>query len=114
MANDFVGMQVCPYCDECMGVLIQQNLKEIPKKCCTSPEPCDKCKAKFEKDGVVPVWEVTNPGMRNPNYTGRRAFFHRSAIKDEALIEMMNTVGFLICDKQTMDEVVNHYKKLTN
>ena len=58
--NNFVGMQVCPYCNEPMGVLIHTHLREIPRVSCTGPEPCNACKAKFEKDDVVPVWEVSN------------------------------------------------------
>lgn len=112
--NNFVGMQVCPYCKEPMGILIQTHFKEIPQQSSTSPEPCDKCKAKFEADGVVPVWEVRNPGERNLDYTGRYAFFRRAAVKDPAMIKMMEDVGFLICDTETMDAVARDLSKRLN
>lgn len=103
--NNFVGMQACPYCKQCMGVLIHTHLREIPRVSCTSPEPCDDCKKKFEADGVVPVWEVRNPGKPNPDYTGRYAFLRREAVKDPALIKMMKEVGFLMCDESVLDAV---------
>lgn len=101
--NNFVGMQMCPYCKEPMGILIQQNLKEIPRTCCTGPEPCDECKKKFKADGTVPVWEVRNPGKPNPDYTGRYVFFLREAVKDPAMIKMMEDLGFLMCDESVID-----------
>lgn len=99
--NDFIGMQMCPYCNEAMGILIDRNLKSIPKMACTGPEPCDKCKEKHKNDSVVPMWEAERT-YKGLDFTGRYIFFKRAAVIGKEFINMMNTVGFLVCDKETM------------
>lgn len=45
------SMDCCFYCGEVTGIALMGKLKndeEAPKECCTSLEPCDKCKEKYK------------------------------------------------------------------
>ena len=44
------SIDVCFYCGESKGIILFGKLKgdtEAPRECCTSVEPCDKCKEKY-------------------------------------------------------------------
>ena len=50
--NDFVALDVCPYCGQPKAIAIHKNLKSLPQPCMTSPEPCDTCKVRFTKTSI--------------------------------------------------------------
>lgn len=113
--HEFVGMDMCIYCGECKQLLLQPNFfrgadgkmhpkKGIQRTQCTGPEPCDKCKKKFEEDGVFPMIEA-HPGEDGAPVFGRRfVFIKREALGPE-FIEFGEKHGFVICDHQTMDQI---------
>ncbi len=120
--HEFVGMDICIYCGECKQLLLQPNFfrdadgEMIPKKGIkrtqsTSPEPCNECKKKFEKDGVVPMIEATR-GEHGPIFGQRVIFIKRDAIQGQEFIDFMNKHGFLICEPEFMDQIEG--QKLVN
>ena len=91
--HEFVGMDVCIYCGECKQLLLQPEFfrgadgemhpkKGIRKTQCTSPEPCDACKKKFEEQGIVPMIEAEH-GLKGPIFGNRYMFVNRNAIQGE-------------------------------
>ena len=117
--HEFVGMDMCIYCGECKQLLLQPNFfrdgngEMIPKKGIkrtqsTSPELCDACKKKFEEDGVVPVYEATR-GKQGPIFGKRYVFIHRESVQGEEFIEFMNNHGFLICEPEVIDHILQHH-----
>ena len=109
--HEFVGMDMCIYCGECKQLLLQTKfghngkpVKGLSKYQSTGPEPCDKCKKKFEEDGVFPMIEA-HPGENGAPVFGRRfVFIKREALSPE-FIEFGEKHGFVICDHQTMDQI---------
>lgn len=109
--HEFVGMDMCIYCGECKQLLLQTKfghngkpVKGLSKYQSTGPEPCDKCKKKFEEDGVFPMIEA-HPGENGAPVFGRRfVFIKREALGPE-FIEFGEKHGFVICDHQTMDQI---------
>lgn len=116
--HEFVGMDVCIYCGECKQLLLQPEFfrgadgemhpkKGIRKTQCTSPEPCDACKKKFEEQGIVPMIEAER-GPKGPIFGNRYMFVNREAIQGEEFIKFMNTHGFVICEPEFMDQLIKH------
>lgn len=116
--HEFVGMDMCIYCGECKQLLLQPNFfrgadgqmhpkKGIQRQQCTSPEPCDKCKEKFKKDGVVPLYEATPDEITGQPIFGKRyLFIKREAVKGPEFIKFMDEHGFLLCDAETIDALI--------
>ena len=80
--HEFVGMDMCIYCGECKQLLLQTRfdrngkpLKGLSKFQSTGPEPCDKCKKKFEEDGVFPMRRCIQACRLCPN----RPYPHKPA-----------------------------------
>ena len=113
--HEFCGMDMCIYCGECKQLLLQTRFfngkpaKGLRKFQSTGPEPCDKCKKKFEQEGCVPMIEA-HPDERTkmPVYGRRYVFIRREAIKGQEFIDFMNKNGFLICDHETMDKLTEN------
>ena len=103
--NNFVGMDMCPYCNEPKAILIHQHMKEIPQHCMTSPEPCDKCKAKFEADNVVPVWSTFIDAKGKMQFNNEYFFIKRESVRTQPLIKMMNDCGFLVMKEEEFIKV---------
>ena len=109
--HEFVGMDMCIYCGECKQLLLQTRfdrngkpLKGLSKFQSTGPEPCDKCKKKFEEDGVFPMIEA-HPGENGAPVFGRRFVFIKREVLGPEFIEFGEKHGFVICDHQTMDQI---------
>lgn len=114
--HEFVGMDICIYCGECKQLLLQPEFfrgadgemhpkKGIKRTQSTSPEPCDVCKKKFEEQGIVPMIEAER-GPKGPIFGNRYMFINRDAIQGEEFIKFMNTHGFLICEPEFMDKLI--------
>lgn len=117
--HEFVGMDMCIYCGECKQLLLQPEFfkaadgnmypkKGIKRIQSTSPEPCDACKKKFEEEGVVPVYEATR-GKQGPIFGKRYIFIARESVKGKEFIEFMNKHGFLICEPEVIDHILQHH-----
>lgn len=81
--HEFVGMDMRIYCHEPKQLLLQTQFfkdakgemkprRGIRKYQSTSPEPCDKCKKKFEEDGVVPDF---NSPIGKPKRKSLKSYF---------------------------------------
>ena len=103
--NNFVGMDMCPYCNEPKAILIHQHMKEIPQHCMTSPEPCDKCKAKFEADNVVPVWSTFTDAKGKMQFNNEYFFIKRDSVHGQQFIDMVNKLGFLVMKEEEFIKV---------
>lgn len=76
------SMDICFYCGEVTGIALMGKLpgdKEAPRHCCTSVEPCDKCKEKY-KDYVL---IVEMPNEEKPTPTGRWFALKKEALQPE-------------------------------
>ena len=121
--HEFVGMDLCLYCNEVKQLLLQPNFfrsgdEMIPKKGIrktqiTSPEPCDKCKEKFKKQGIVPMIEAER-GEHGPIFGKRYVFIKRKAVKEKEFKDFMNKHGFLICEPEVMDMIVKESNEVAN
>lgn len=123
--HEFVGMDICIYCHEPKRLLLQTQFfkdasgkmkprKGISKYQATSPEPCDKCKKKFEEDGVVPTIEATR-GPKGELIFGQRYIFgKRDAIQGQEFIDFMNKHGYLVCEPNFIDTVLSEQKEQMN
>ena len=123
--HEFVGMDMCIYCGECKQLLLQTQffkdangemkpMKGIHTHQPTSPEPCDKCKKKFEEDGVVPMIEATRGYKGEPIFGKRYIFMRREAIRGQEFIDFMNKHGYLICEPEFIDTVLAKHKEQMN
>lgn len=120
--HEFVGMDICIYCGECKQLLLQTKfghngkpVKGLSKYQSTGPEPCDKCKKKFEQEGCVPMIEAhPDEHTGQPVFGQRYIFMKREAIKGQEFIDFMNKHGFLICDHQTMDMFIQKMNGQSN
>lgn len=117
--HEFVGQDICIYCGEIKQILLQTKFyngkpaKGLKQMQATSPEPCKKCKEKFEKDGVVPVYEATR-GEKGPIWGKRYVFMKREAVEGKEFIDFMNKHGFLICEPELIDEIIKQQKENNN
>ena len=103
--NNFVGMDMCPYCNEPKAILIHQHMKEIPEHCMTSPEPCDKCKERFERDNVVPVWSTFIDAKGKMQFNNEYFFIKRDSVHGQQFLDMMNKLGFLVMKEDEFAKV---------
>ena len=117
--HEFVGMDLCIYCNEPKGLVLQtrfnQNgkpMKGVSKEQYTSPEPCDDCKKKFDEMGVYPMIEG-HPDERTgqPVFGNRYTFIRKEGVVGEDFKRFAEKNGFLICDEETMDKI---FKEHTN
>jgi hypothetical protein len=70
--KSYVGMQMCPICKkEATGILMDRRLKASLPRQSLGVEPCDKCRKKYLKNGIL---------MINP-YTGSLVVIRESAFK---------------------------------
>lgn len=102
--NDFVALDVCPYCGQPKGIAIHKNLKKLPQPCMTSPEPCDKCKEMFIAKNMVPVWSTFIDGKGNIQFKPEYFFIHRDTVTTESIRNMMMTSGFLIMKEDEFEK----------
>lgn len=58
MSNDFVAIEVCPYCRKERGIAIQQNMKALPKCVSIDPKPCDKCIEDYKNRNILRIIEI--------------------------------------------------------
>lgn len=123
--HEFVGMDMCIYCHEPKQLLLQTQFfkdakgemkprRGIRKYQSTSPEPCDKCKKKFEEDGVVPMIEATRGPKGKPIFGQRYIFIKRDAIQGQEFIDFMNKHGYLICEPDFIDTLLSNQKEPMN
>lgn len=103
--NNFVGMDMCPYCNEPKSILIHQRLKEIPEHCMTSPEPCDKCKERFERDNVVPVWSTFVDDKGKLQFNNEYFFIRRDSVHGQQFLDMIDKLGFLVMKEEEFAKV---------
>lgn len=114
--HEFVGQDICIYCGEIKQILLQTKFynskpaKGLKEQQATSPEPCKKCKEKFEKDGVVPLYEATR-SPKGPILGNRYVFMKREAIEGKEFIDFMNKHGFLVCEPELIDEIIKQQEK---
>lgn len=117
--HEFVGQDICIYCGEMKQILLQTEfyngkpVKGLKEKQATSPEPCKNCKEKFEKDGIVPLYEATH-GPKGPIWGKRYVFIKRKAVEGEEFINFMNKNGFLICEPELIDEIIKQQNTKEN
>lgn len=93
------SMDCCFYCGEPKSILLMGKLKddtEAPRECCTSIEPCDKCKEKY-KDYVLAV-EKERDESAVP--TGRWM-----AIRKEVIVEEMRNYPVVFMDIKTFNQI---------
>lgn len=109
--HEFVGMDMCIYCGECKQLLLQTRfthdgkpVKGLKRCQSTSPEPCDKCKKKFEEDGVFPMIEA-HPGENGTPEFGRRFVFIKREAFGPEFIAFGKKHGFILCDHEMMDKI---------
>ena len=102
--NNFVALDMCPYCDEPKGIAIHQNLKDLPQPCMTSPEPCEKCKEKFIQNNIVPVWSTFTDEKGQIHFNNEYFFIKRDTVRTAELIDMMRTSGFLIMKEEEFNK----------
>ena len=51
MSKSHVGMELCFWCNEPKGILLDKNLKDtLEEKAIYNCDPCDKCLEKWQKD----------------------------------------------------------------
>lgn len=60
--SSYVAMQVCFFCGEPMGILLDRRLKKSfhSKEICTGYDPCDTCKEKMSH-GITLIEVSTSP-----------------------------------------------------
>lgn len=111
--REFVGMDMCIYCGECKQLLLQTHFlpdgtpfKGIKRQQSTSPEPCDKCKESFKEKGIVPMIEASkDEHTGEPIYGHRYVFINYNALSEE-FQKLADTHGFVICDMETIDALL--------
>lgn len=103
--HQFVAQDLCMYCGEIKQLLIQKRFTEngrpkdkLPKKVCTSPEPCNKCKEQGKKEGWFYLTEVDDSGL-----TGRYIKAKRKAIK--GMKKEVDKWGFALINKEDFERV---------
>ena len=104
--HQFVAQDVCMYCGEIKQILMQTRFTKdgrpkdrLPKKVCTSPEPCDECKKKGKEEGWFYLTEVDDDGP-----TGRYVKAKREALKEKK--EDIDKWGFALIPKKDFEEIV--------
>lgn len=123
--HEFVGMDMCIYCHEPKQLLLQTKFfkdangemkpqRGLREYQATSPEPCDKCKKKFEEDGVVPMIEATRGPKGKLIFGQRYIFIKRDAIQGQEFIDFMNKRGYLVCEPNFIDTVLSKQKEQIN
>jgi len=103
MENDFVGMQLCFYCGECKGVLINMRLRgtfKDRKGVVTDIEPCDDCKEKYKDYQLV----LEKPSETAPP-TGR--WF---AVKKEAISEEYRNSPIVFMLSGEFQQIIDNHK----
>ena len=102
--NNFVALDMCPYCNQPKGIAIHKNLKKLPQPCMTSPAPCDNCRAAFVKAGVVPVWSTFIDDKGKLQFNNEYFFIRRETVRTTDLINMMNDYGFLVMKEEEFEK----------
>ena len=75
------SIDICFYCGESKGIILFGKLKgdaEAPRECCTSVEPCDKCKEKYNDYLLI----VEKPSVEE-DPTGRWFAIKKDAVPAE-------------------------------
>lgn len=68
--KSYVGMMLCFYCQEPMGLVLDRKLRDIiPEKGTYNTEPCDQCKSWMEQ-GVILISVKDGEDGPNPYRTG--------------------------------------------
>ena len=91
--HEFVGMDICIYCGECKQLLLQP---EFFRGADGEMHP---------KKGIVPMIEAER-GPKGPIFGERIVKVRRDAVQGEEFIKFMNTHGFLICEPEFMDKLM--------
>ena len=102
--NNFVALDICPYCGQPKGIAIHKKLKDLPQECMTSPEPCDKCRETFIAKNAVPVWSTFIDSKGKVQFKNEYFFIRRDTVRTPEIINMMNTSGFLIMKENEFEE----------
>lgn len=102
--NNYVALDMCPYCNEPKGIAIHKQLKDLPQECITSPEPCDKCREKFIANNIVPVWSTFIDNKGKLQFRNEYFFIKRDTVRTAELINMMNTYGFLVMKEEEFNK----------
>lgn len=125
------SMDICFYCQEVKQLLLMGRLpydKEAPRQVCTSLEPCDACKEKFETEKAVVIVEATqdskgiSPTGRYIGLTeeGARRILNEDFVNDVvsrgriALIEpsLYNQLGFEEAARQLENDSLEKIQKV--
>ena len=103
MGNDYVGMQLCFYCGECKGVLLDTRLRDTFKDqrgVVTDIEPCDDCKEKYKDYQLV----LEKPSQTEQP-TGR--WF---AVKKECISEEYRDSPIAFMLSSEFQQIMNNHK----
>lgn len=61
--KSYVTMAICPICQKETGtILLDSHLRPKFERHTVTPDPCDKCKKKYLKDGVL-LFDPTTGGL---------------------------------------------------
>lgn len=60
-------MDHCPICNECIGIVINQKMREMPKFVVSGPFLCDKCKERLIKEDHFIMYESLPPKRMGSN-----------------------------------------------
>ena len=111
--NNFIALDVCPYCGEAKGVVIHQQFKDLPQPCMTSPEPCKDCKERFRNQNIVPVWSTFTDDKNQIQFRNEYFFIKRDTVTTATFQNIMDTSGYLIMKEEEFLKAKEQMEPLT-
>ena len=101
------SMTICFYCGDVTGIALMGKLKgdvEAPKQCCTSVEPCDKCKKKY-KDYCLVLEKETKESLPSGRWF---------AVKKDRVVPEYRNYPIVYADTEAFDSMLNFFQKEVN